>query len=368
MGAVDDVDLRALLDEAEDGGTGCAARTEDGDARAAQAEALLQRADYTGDVGVEAVELAVCAGAEGVAGADAGGEGVHIGQMRQDLLLERHGDSDAGQGQLTDDGEQVVEGLGLEGQQDGVDDLAAEGCVVHERRERVSDGVTGDAEDACGLIDLIDAVDLAQGAGVDLAGRGFRFLRKRREGEGASCAGPEDAAQDAFFPHGDADDVGGERAVLDEAQDGEVVRERASGGDDFDEVGLEGFNAVGCLLQAAGAGEVVVADEQRGAGVAQVGDLRGLGGLGGLDFEIDDLAASLGSLGEDLKLSDERAGEASAVGFAPAGGDGDDLAVRCEKFLDLGEGEQRLGQGVEAELEEGGVAEGGIGALDEFSR
>ena len=70
---------------------------------------LFERADDAGDVGIEAVELAVGAGAQRVAGADAGGERVHVGEVRQDLLLERHGDGDAAEGQIADDGEQVVE-------------------------------------------------------------------------------------------------------------------------------------------------------------------------------------------------------------------------------------------------------------------
>ena len=109
VGAVDDEDLRALLDEAEDGGAGRSSGAEDGDARAFEAEAFFEGADDAGNVGVEAVELAVGAGAEGVARADAGGQRVHIGEVGQHLLLEGHGDGRAGEGQFADHGEQVVE-------------------------------------------------------------------------------------------------------------------------------------------------------------------------------------------------------------------------------------------------------------------
>ena len=126
--------------------------------------ALFQRADDAGDVGVEAVELAVGAGAQGVACADAGGERVHVGQMRQHFLLEGHGDGDAAEGQVADHGEQVVERLDLQRKHDGVDAFAAEGGVVHERRKRVADGVAGDAEDAGGLVELVEAVEVEQGA------------------------------------------------------------------------------------------------------------------------------------------------------------------------------------------------------------
>jgi hypothetical protein len=70
--------------------------------------ALFKRPDDTGDIGIEAVELAVGAGAQGVAGADAGGERVHVGQVRQHFLLEGHGDGDAAERQVANDGEQIV--------------------------------------------------------------------------------------------------------------------------------------------------------------------------------------------------------------------------------------------------------------------
>ncbi len=55
MGAVDDEDFGALIDEAEDGGTGCSAGAEDGDARVSEAQMALERADYAGYVCVVAV-------------------------------------------------------------------------------------------------------------------------------------------------------------------------------------------------------------------------------------------------------------------------------------------------------------------------
>jgi len=67
--------------------------------------------------------------------------GVGIGQMRQDFLLERHGDGRAGQGQLARP--KVIRSATLwrdEREQNGVDVFAAEGCVVHQRRKRVGDG------------------------------------------------------------------------------------------------------------------------------------------------------------------------------------------------------------------------------------
>ena len=102
-----------------------------------------------------------------------GGERVHVGEMRQHFLLERHGDGDAVERQIANDGEQIVEGFDFERQHDGVDVFAAEGRDVHERRKRVRDGIAGDAEDARGLVELLEAVDVEEGARGDLAGSGF---------------------------------------------------------------------------------------------------------------------------------------------------------------------------------------------------
>ena len=57
-------------------------------------------------------------------------------EVRHDLLLERHGDGEALDGDFVDELEQVGELSGLEREVDGVDGLAAEGGVHHDGRER----------------------------------------------------------------------------------------------------------------------------------------------------------------------------------------------------------------------------------------
>ena len=90
VGAIDDEHLRALLDQSKDGSARRTACAENCDARAqfSSAQAFFERPHHAGYVGVEAVELAVGAGAQCVAGADARGERVHVGQKWQHLLLQ----------------------------------------------------------------------------------------------------------------------------------------------------------------------------------------------------------------------------------------------------------------------------------------
>ncbi len=242
-GAVEDEDLGALVAQAEDGGAGCSAGSEDEDFGSAEGQALFERADDAGDVGVEAVELAILRAEDGVAGADLGGEGVGLLEVRHDLLLERHGDAEALDGDLVDELEQVGELVGLEREVDGVDGLAAEGGVHHDGRERAADGIAGDAVDLGGGVDLVDAVGFDEGAGGDLAGAGLFAGGGGGEGEGGAGAEAEDAGDDAGVAHADADDVGVIVHALDEAHEGDVVGEGLGGGDDLDEVGLEGLDA-----------------------------------------------------------------------------------------------------------------------------
>ena len=124
---------------------------------------------------------------------------------------------------------------------------------------------------------------------------------------------------------------GAERALLDQMEHGEIVSQRASGGDDFDEIGLKGLDAVGSVIEVFGAREVVETDEEgRAGGVkrgAEFGELRGSGFFGRFDFEVDDVAAAIGGFVEYLKLGGQGAGEVAAVLLAPAGGDGGDIAT-----------------------------------------
>ena len=181
--AVQDVDFRSAFFQAKHCGAGRASGAEHEDFRVLQsAEAALERANHSRRVGVEAVELAVLGADDGVAGADLGGVRVGVVEIRKDGFLVRHGDAEAVDGNLAHAVEQVFESLGMEREVDGVDVLAAEGRIHDRGRERVGDRVSGNAVDAGGGVDGVDAVDAAQLLRGGLAGGGFfSRLRRRRK-------------------------------------------------------------------------------------------------------------------------------------------------------------------------------------------
>src|ERR1017187_1501579 len=128
---------------------------------------------------------------------------------------------------------------------------------MEQGRKRMGDGVAGDAKDAGGLVKLLDAVKVVKGAGGNLPGGGFRPVGIGSEGKRRAGSRTEHAADEAFLAPGNTDDVGGNGAVFNEAQDGEIVGQRPGGGDYLDEFGLEGFDAVGGLRKAACARKVM---------------------------------------------------------------------------------------------------------------
>jgi hypothetical protein len=360
-GAVEDKDFGPFVAQTEDGGACGSACAEDEHLGSAEGHALFERAGDTGDVGVEAVELAVLRTEDGVAGADLGRERVGLLEVRHDLLLERHGDAEALDGNLVDELEEVAELGGLEREVDGVDGLAAEGGVHHDGRERAANGVAGDAIDLGGCVDLIDAIGFDQRAGGDLAGAGLFAYGGGGEGEGRAGADAEDAGDDAGVAHADADDVGVILHAFDEAHEGDVVGERLGRGDDLDEVGLEGNDALVDAFEVFGGGEVVVADDEGNAGVAEMLKLALLHGFGGLELNVDDVEACCRGLGENFNFIGDFAGELAAVGGAAAGGDAGGGGVVGEEMLEFGQGEKRLLEIVEAELEEGRLFDDGAG-------
>src|SRR5208283_1253614 len=120
--------------------------------------------------GVEAVEFAILCADNGIAGTNLRGVRVRVVQVRENGLLIGHGDAEAVDGNLAHAGQQIFQSLGMQSQVDGVDVFAAE-CRIHDGgRERVGDGISGDAVDAGSGIDLLDAVEAAEILRRDLSG------------------------------------------------------------------------------------------------------------------------------------------------------------------------------------------------------
>ena len=370
VGTVDDEDFGTLIDQAEDRGSGRAACAQQCDLRALQAEALLERADDPGDVGIESVDHAVGPRTEGVACADAVGQGVHVGQVGQHFLLERHRDGSAGQREFAEQSEQVPDCVYLEGQEHRVDALEAKSGVLHERRERIADGVASHSEDAGCLIELLDAVQVAQGAGADLAWSGLDAVAGRGKSESGTGPRAKYAAHDALLTHCDADEARGERSLVNQTQHGQIVGKREGCGNHLDEFRAEGLDAVGGLVEIGSAREVVKADEQRRACFAE-GSAEGLqlgraGRFGRFHFEVDDLAASLGCLAEQFQFGGQRTYEAAPVRLASAGGDRDYVAVGGQEVANGAQRFSRLRESVEAEFQETRILQSGCGTLDEL--
>ena len=117
-------------------------------------------------------------------------------------------------------------------------------------------------------------------------------------------------------------------------------------------------------VEILGGGEVVVADDEGDAGVAELLEVGLLEGLGGFEFEIDDVEAGGCGLAEDFDFGGDGAGELAAVGCASTGGDAGGGGVFREELLDLRQGEEGLLEIVEAELEEGRLLDDGGGFFE----
>ena len=170
--------------------------------------------------------------------------------------------------------------------------------------------------------------------------------------------------------HADTDD-GGVGFIVDaaeEAHEGEVVGEGARGGDKLDEVGVEGLHAVVDRIEVLGGVEVVIAEDDGSAGVAELAH----GGFGelldGLEFKVDELEAGGCGVEEDLEGGGAGAGEAAAVLGEAAGSDGGGGAVVGQKSFEERESGRGFGEVIEAELEESGLFEDVGGAVDHLLR
>ena len=157
-----DPDFSAALFQTEDRGPGRASGAEHQNFRVLDGEALLQRTNHAGYVGIETVELAFLSADNGIAGSDLRRVRVGVIEIRKDGLLVRHGDAETVQRNLAHAVDQILERFGVQRKIDAVHVLTAQRRVHDDGRERMLDGIAGDSIDASGGVDLLDAVDTAQ--------------------------------------------------------------------------------------------------------------------------------------------------------------------------------------------------------------
>ena len=80
-----------------------------------------------------------------------------------------------------------------------------------------------------------------------------------------------------------------------------------------------------------------------GAG-SKFGQLRRFQAAGGLEFDVEDLAAGIGGFAEDVDFSRDGAFELASAGDAATGGDGDHVGVGIGEFFELMEANPGLGR------------------------
>jgi hypothetical protein len=149
--------------------------------------------------------------------------------------------------------DQILERLGVERKINAVHVLAAQRRVHDDGRQRMLDGIAGDAIDASGGVDLLDAVDTAQIARADLAGRGFEILADRAKGKTLPARTPSTRLMMPCSPMHRPISACLSALRLQKLHHGHVVGERGGGGDDFVEVGrdLQHFSSVSSRLRVA---------------------------------------------------------------------------------------------------------------------
>src|SRR5208283_2917204 len=289
--AVEDVNFRAPLFETEHRRAGCASSSDYQNAGAFErVQPAFQRPDDPGGVGVEAVKLAVLRANYRIAGADLGGVGVGIVQMRQDRLFVGHGHADAVNGDLPHARKQVFQGLGVQGKVDGIHVFAAEGGVHDGRRKRMGDRVYDHSVDARGGVQLLDPVDTAQLLGRRLARSGGFPGGGGGESEDAPCSYSQDAANEPLLSHAHADQGMTVALTAQKLDHGDVVGKRGRGADDFIKVGGISQHSLQRLVELLGCPEIVERKDQGRSG-AQLLKLLRLALAGGLQLDVDQLAS-----------------------------------------------------------------------------
>jgi len=151
----------------------------------------------------------------------------------------------------------------------------------------------------------------------------------------------QNSADNALFAHAHADQRVPVTFLGQEFDHGDVVGERGGGADDFVEVGGVGAHFLERFVELLGRPEVVEGEDQGGTG-AQLLQLLGLALAGGLEFDINQLAACGCGLAQNVELGGDGAAELASAGDAAAGGDYDRAGVGLHETLDSGQSQAGL--------------------------
>jgi len=127
---------------------------------------------------------------------------------------------------------------------------------------------------------------------------------------------------------------------------------------------VEGLDASEDAVQIARSGEVVMADEEADAGIAQLLQVALPEALGGFKFKIYKVKSGRRTFCDDFEFGGQRAGELAAIGDASTGGDAGGDRVVCEELPEPGQRQQRLLQVIQAKLEERRLLDHGGGLFD----
>src|ERR1700691_966720 len=182
--------------------------TEHQNFRPIDGESLFDRTNNAGDVGIEAIKLAILSADDGIARADFSSVRVGVIEMGQNRLLVGHRYTQAVQRNLAHAVQQILERFGVKRNIDAIHVFPTQRRVHDHGRERMFYGIAGDSINPSSGIDLLDAVDTTKIARTDLAGRGFetsiRIDGAKRERAAGTHA--KHAADNALLSHAQTDD------------------------------------------------------------------------------------------------------------------------------------------------------------------
>ena len=201
--AAGDAELGAGVGQSESGSAGGAAIAGHEHGLFRKVDALFERHANAVDVGIGATPLAGFA-PDGIDCANAAAERVERVEVADDALFVGDGDAEALEREAGGEDEEILQLQRTDQKREiqGGNAAGLEGAIVNGGGDGVAHRVGDDAEDLAGLPGFFDAIEMAQGAGGDLAGGGALGGGGSGIGKSAAEDGREHAAGETGFRHG----------------------------------------------------------------------------------------------------------------------------------------------------------------------